>query len=214
MIKQCFIGCMIGLISFVAAAEDRKTYKDEIPAIMTKIGVNNQISVLGYKSNKKEDLYLESESKVKEQLSVDTTVSDLTRFEYYLKGDGNVINKLTYANGKVYKSDILVEAVNEKTSYRYPSYVRSIERQSDFYKHDLMNYLKNNGWTTNGLLENEYQKDNYLLKISHSSDYAIIIEITTKELITELNNLKLDNDSYNESDDYIKKVYTDIMAIE
>lgn len=64
------------------------------------------------------------------------------------------------------------------------------------------------------MLENEYQKDNYLLKISHSSDYAIIVEITTKELITELNKLRLDNDSYDESDDYIKSVYTDIMAIE
>lgn len=214
MIKRCLIVCMIGLISVVAVADEKRTYKDEIPMIMTKLGISNQISVSGYKVNKKEDSYLVSESKTKETITVETDTSDLNKFEYYLKSDGYVINKFTYANGKIYKSDILVEAVNEKTEYRYPSYVRSIERQSDFYKHDLMEYLKDNGWTTNGLLENEYQKDNYLLKISHSSDYAIIVEITTKELITELNKLRLDNDSYDESDDYIKSVYTDIMAIE
>lgn len=90
----------------------------------------------------------------------------------------------------------------------------SSERQYDFYKHDLVDYLISTGWENKGVFENEYTKDNYLVKITHSADYAIVLEFTTRDLITELNAIKSDSDSYKEDDEYLKGVYKSLITIE
>jgi hypothetical protein len=112
----------------------------------------------------------------------------------------------------VYKADILIQAISFKSDYRYPSYVISGERQSDFYRHDVVDYLLSTGWVNKGMFENEYVKDNYIIKVAHSPDYSLILEITDKDLVTELNSIKMDNDTYKEDDEYLKGIYTNLMS--
>ena len=214
MLKKYVMAFVLAGFTVFTCADEAKTYKDEIPTIVNQIGEHKTLSILGYKVNKKDEDYVNSTSQKKETLQLDTDVSDLSRFEYYLRSDGNVMTRLVYANEKVYKAEILIEAINARTEYRYPSYVRSIERQSDFYKHDLVDYLVKNGWQNQGLLENEYEKDNYILKMTHSPDYAMIVEITHKDLITELNKIRSKDDEYEEDDEYLKSVYSGLMTIE
>lgn len=211
--KYVAVFIIIGLFSLFSLADEPRTYKDEIPTLLTYIGEHPLVSIPAYKVNKKDGEFLPSESKSIEVLNLDTS-GDLSKFEYYLRSDGNIISRMSYGNNKVYKIDILIEAINSKTQYRYPSYVRSVERQSDFYKHDLVEYLNKNGWNNNELLENEYEKDGFVLKITHSPDYALILEMTNKTLITELNNIKIKHDEYEENDTYIKEVYSGLITID
>lgn len=214
MFKHYVLAFAVAITSFTALAENEPTYKDDIPTVLTQLGEHKLLDIVAYKVNKKDEEFIPSESKAPEVIQVDTDVSDLSKFEYYLRADGNVITRLTYSNEKVYKTDILVKAINFKTEYRYPSYVISSERQYDFYKHDLVDYLISTGWENKGVFENEYTKDNYLVKITHSADYAIVLEFTTRDLITELNAIKLDIDSYKEDDEYLKGVYKSLITIE
>jgi hypothetical protein len=211
MFKHYLFGIVMLLVSWSVFADD-PTYKEQIPSIMKQIGNHKDFSVMGFKANRKDEEYIPSENKSPELLTVSTSVSDLSAFVYYLRDDGNVMTRVTYANEKVYKATIFIEALNYKTSYRYPSYVVSIERQSDFYKHDLVDYLISNGWSHEGLFENQYKKDDYILKITHSEDYALIVEITEKDLITELSDIKMKADTYKEDDDYLKNVYKGLVT--
>lgn len=211
MFKHYLVAIIISLVSWSALA-DESTYKDQIPVIMEQIGTHKDLSIIAFKANKKDEEYLPSESKSSEALQLNTDVGDLSSFVYYLRSDGNVMVRLSYANEKVYKATIFIEALNYKTSYRYPSYLVSIERQSDFYKHDLADYLLDHGWNYEGLFEHQYSKENYILKISHSEDYALIVEISDKNLITELKTMKRNSDSYTEGDDYVKEVYRSLVT--
>lgn len=212
MFKHYVLAFAVAITSFTALAENEPTYKDDIPTVLTQLGEHKLLDIVAYKANKKDEEFIPSESKAPEVIQVDTDVSDLSKFEYYLRADGNVITRLTYSNEKVYKADILVKAINFKTEYRYPSYVISAERQSEFYKHDMIDYLISTGWGNKGMFENEFVKDNYIIKVAHSADYSLILEISTTDLITELNAIKMDNDTYKEEDDYLKGIYTSLMS--
>lgn len=211
MFKQCILTVVLLVSSFAALADNDHTYKDEIPTIMSLIGEHNKLAVEGFKVNKANESFIASENKTPEKFEVDTNVSELSTFEYYLRADGNIITSLFYSHEKVYKADILIQAISFNSDYRYPSYVISDERQSDFYTHDVIDYLISTGWENRSMFENEYVKDNYIIKVSNSSDYSLILEITDKQLITEFNTIKADNDNYKEDDTYLKSVYTDLM---
>lgn len=212
MFKHYILGIVIAMTSLTAIAENEQTYKDDIPFLISQIGEHKQLNLEGYKVNKENEGFIASESKTPEKFEVSTDVSDLSKFEYYLREDGNVITRISYSHEKVYKADILIQAISFKSDYRYPSYVISGERQSDFYRHDVIDYLLSTGWVNKGMFDNEYVKDNYIIKVAHSPDYSLILEITDKDLITEFNAIKADNDTYKEDDDYLKGIYTNLMT--
>lgn len=212
MFKQYILGFVIAMTTLTAFAENEETYKDDIPFLISQIGQHEKLTIEGYKVNKENEGFIASESKMPEKFEVDTDVSDLSKFEYYLREDGNIIARLTYSNEKVYKADILIQAISFRSDYRYPSYVISGERQSDFYRHDVVDYLLSTGWVNKGMFENEYVKDNYIIKVAHSPDYSLILEITDKDLVTELNSIKMDKDTYKEDDEYLKGIYTNLMS--
>jgi hypothetical protein len=212
MFKQYILGFVIAMITLTAFAENEETYKDDIPFLISQIGQHKKLNIEGYKVNKENEGFIASESKTPEKFEVDTDVSELSKFEYYLREDGNIIARLSYSNEKVYKADILIQAISFKSDYRYPSYVISGDRQSDFYRHDVVDYLLSTGWVNKGMFENEYVKDNYIIKVAHSPDYSLILEITDKDLVTELNSIKMDNDTYKEDDEYLKGIYTNLMS--
>lgn len=212
MVKQYILGIVVAMTSLGAFADNEQTYKDDIPALISHLGEHKQLTVEGYKSKRENDGFIASDSKVPESIVVDTDVSDLSKLEYYLREDGNIITRLSYSHEKVYKVDLLIQAISFKSDYRYPSYVISGERQSEFYKHDMIDYLISTGWINKGMFENEFIKDNYIIKVAHSVDYSLILEISTTDLITELNAIKMDNDTYKEEDDYLKGIYTNLMT--
>jgi hypothetical protein len=212
MFKQYILGFVIAMTTLTAFADNEETYKDDIPFLISQIGQHKKLNIEGYKVNKENEGFIASESKTPEKFEVDTDVSDLSKFEYYLREDGNIIARLTYSNEKVYKADILIQAISFRSDYRYPSYVISGERQSDFYRHDVVDYLLSTGWVNKGMFENEYVKDNYIIKVAHSPDYSLILEITDKDLVTELNSIKMDKDTYKEDDEYLKGIYTNLMS--
>lgn len=212
MFKHYILGLVMTMTSLTAFAENEQTYKDEIPFLIGQIGEHKKLNLEGYKVNKENEGFIASESKSPEKFEVDTDVSDSSKFEYYLREDGNVITRIIYSKEKVYKADILIQAISFKSDYRYPSYVISGERQSAFYRHDAIDYLLSTGWVNKGMFENEYVKDNYIIKVAHSPDYSLILEITDTSLITELNSIKMDNDDYKEDDDYLKGIYTTLMT--
>lgn len=103
MFKHYILVLVMTMTSLTAFAENEQTYKDEIPFLISQIGQHQKLNLEGYKVNKENEGFIASESKSSEKFEVDTDVSDLSKFEYYLREDGNVITRLIYSKKKFTK---------------------------------------------------------------------------------------------------------------
>ena len=216
MIHKYVIGLMLLFISIYSLAEDihTKTYKDEIPVLAGLLGEHSTVQFSHFEQSINKDNKPWSTTYTKAEKTLDTSSWGINRFDFFMKKHSGLIGRLTYGHNKVYKVDVIVEIIEDNPDDRYPYEVISSKNQIEFFREDLITYLNKNGWKRDAISQNEYQKDNVILKFSHTVDWAIRLELTTLSLINEFNEINDKKDNEVQSNEYVKKIYNEFITID
>jgi len=159
MYRHVIMTLFLSIISFSSFADTPETfpptptYKEQIPLFFDRLGANKSIQISGFREDNYDDITFDKVPVKSNKLVpftevLNTDISELRTFKYFINSNRIISNTLYYGYGKVYK-----------VSYSFSN--NTIPNDSDAYsinyndkvlnqiKSDLYTYLENTGYTEN-----------------------------------------------------------------